>query len=316
MNKQEIRNHILKTQWESWHKTGHFASLWGSVFPYNVPEQEADNIMEVVRELEDEGYFCLDFNGELTGKGIVYTEEQNLVNAEKVLYHQELRHKILSFLFQLHESKERSEIHITKLAAELNLDIGKLAEEHQVLAELGLVKDSHPSISRKGIEYWKEHLLLESFKNEFSDLANLKGVTPQQRGMALQKLLAKVIDFAGYPTEEGVRRSHEEIDITVEYNGKYYLIECKWEKEKTKSFVIRELYGKIENRSEMRGMCASIAGFTEGAEKQVFEYANKRTIPLFGKEDISQIIHNPKSFKPLMDEKLKRLLIKKEVFWR
>lgn len=315
MNKQYIRNKILKIQWEGWRENGEQPSIYGGVFDHNPPEKEAEIINEVMGELEAEGYFSDGF-AELTGKGIDYAEKQNLVDAEKVSYHWELRHKILSLFYQLHESEERSDIHLNNLSYELNIDTGKLAQELHVLSALDYVKQSEQSISGKGIEYWKEHLLLESFECDFLDLANLRGITPQKRGLALQRHLAKVINFAGYPTEESVKRSHEEIDITIEYNGNYYLTECKWVKKKTESGIIRELYGKIENRSEMRGICFSMSGFTEGAEKQVFENANKRTILLFGKEDVLQVINNPKSFKSLLDEKLKKLLIKKEVLWK
>jgi predicted transcriptional regulator with HTH domain len=278
--------------------------------------------MEVIENLQSEELYSENYRGELTGRGIIHTEEQNLVDKERVLYHRNLRHKILSILFQIYKSEGYSaEIPLTKLTEIINketngFDINKIGNEYHLLSQIGLVKKVHPSISREGIEYWNTYLLLESFKNEFSDLENLKGITPQKRGRALQKLLAQVIKFAGCNTDEGVRRSHEEIDVTFEYNGNLFLIECKWEKEKTEAPVVRELKGKLDNRSEIKGMLASIAGFTSGTEDQVFEYINQKIILLFGKEDILQIINNPNSFKSLVDEKYKKLIVKKEVLWK
>ena len=317
MDKQEIRNHILKTEWESWHESGHFASLWGSVFPYDVSEQEADNIMEAVRELETEGYFCLDFQGELTRKGIAYTEEQNLVDADKVLYHRELRRKILSFLFQLHESKGRSEIHITQLAAELNIDMNRLDEEYRVLTSLGYAKHPNPSISREGIEYWKEQLLLKSLKSEFFDLENLQNINPQQRGRELERLISEVLEFAGFHAEANVTTSYEQIDVAIHRIREfYYLIECKWEKKPIEADVVDKLFGKLSRRATTYGILMSMSGFTKGCVDCVKDFTSQKLILLFGKSDIEEIIAFPNSFDSLLNEKHKELVLRRNVVWK
>lgn len=163
MNKQEIRNHILKTLWDSWDRNKHIG-LYHGVFSQQAFDEFEDTIIEVVEELKSKGLFNDNYGGELTGRGIIYAEEQNVANPERLLYHQNLRHKILSFLFELGYSEC---IHLTKLADELNSGINEVGEEHHLLYQLGLVKSHDPSISREGIDYWNEYLRLESFKTEF-----------------------------------------------------------------------------------------------------------------------------------------------------
>lgn len=318
MNKQEIRNHILKTQWESWHENGHFAYLFGSVFPHDVSEQEADNIMEVARELIAEGYYRDEFGGELTGKGIFYTEEQNLVDAEKVLYHRNLRHKILFYLFQLYENKGYSEcIHLTKLTEEINVDINKLDDDYQVLSELGLVKKLHPSISREGIEYWKEQLLLKSLKSKFFDLENLQNINPQQRGRELERLISEVLEFAGFHAEANVTTSYEQIDVAIHRIREfYYLIECKWEKKPIEADIVDKLFGKLSRRATTYGILMSMSGFTKGCIDCVKDFTSQKLILLFGKSDIEEIIAFPNSFDSLLNEKHKELILRRNVLWK
>jgi hypothetical protein len=134
-------------------------------------DEFGDTIGEVTQELESEGLYRGDYD-ELTSKGIIYAEEQNLADPERVLYHQNLRHKILSFLFQFGESKGYWE-YITELAEEMNADINQIDEEYRLLYERGLVKNDYPSISREGIDYWKNYLRLESFKDEFKRISRL-----------------------------------------------------------------------------------------------------------------------------------------------
>lgn len=315
MNKQEIRNDILKTQWESWHESGRLPRVFGGVFDYQQPEQEAEKIDEVMRELDAEGYFSYKL-AKLTSKGIVYAEEQDLVDAEKVLYHWEIRHKILSFLFQLHESKGRSEIHITQLAAELNIDMDKLDEEYRVLTALGYVKHPNPSINSAGIEYWNEQLLLESFKKRFSDLANLENITPQQRGRKLEKLISEISEFVGWQQEPNVTTSYEQIDVVIRRNLEVFLIECKWEKKPVEADAVDKLFGKLSRRAGTYGILMSMSGFTKGSDDCVKDFTNQKIILLFGKTDIEEIIAFPNSFNSMLIEKYKELVLRRKVVWK
>ncbi|MDQ3040983.1 MAG: restriction endonuclease [Acidobacteriota bacterium] len=313
MNKQEIKNHILKTFWDSWDKNKNI-SLYLGVFSPEIYEQNEDTIDEIIEELKSKEFYNDSYGGEMTGKGIVYSESQNLVEAERIQYHQSLRHKILSFLFQLYESKGYSEcIHLLELTKKLEADIDEIAKEHQLLGEIGLVKNHHPSISREGIEYWNEHLLLESFKNEFSDLTNLKDITPQQRGKKLEFLMAKVLEFSGWRQEPNVETSYEQIDVVIHKNREFYLIECKWEKDPSEAEVIDKLFGKLSRRAGTGGILISMSGFTKGSVDCVKDFTNQKLILLFGKEDIEQIISNPKSFEELFNNKYKELVMRRNV---
>jgi hypothetical protein len=316
MNKQEIRNHILKTLWDSWDKNNNIG-LYLGVFSPLMFEQFEDTIVEVIENLQSEELYRDSYGGELTGKGIKHAEEQNLADAERVLYHQNLRHKILSLLFQLNESKGYSaSIQLTELTKEINTDINEIGEEHHLLCELGLVKNHHPSITREGIDYWNKYLLLESFKNEFLDLENLEGITPQQRGRKLEQLISEVLEFAGWNQEANVTTSYEQIDVVIHHNREFYLIECKWEKDPIEADAIDKLFGKLSKRIGTNGFLMSMSGFTSGTIQNVQDSANQKLILLFGKEDIEEIIVNPNSFELLLNEKYKELVMRRKAIYK
>ncbi len=320
MNKEEIRNHILKNFWNSWDKDKSIGLYHGVISPSMLEEFE-DIITEVIEDLQSEELYDENYGGELTGKGIIHTEEQNLVDEERVLYHRNLRHKILSFLFHLYKTEGYSaEIHLIKLTEIINnetneFDTNKIDNEYEILRQIGLAKKTHPSISREGIEYWNEHLLLESFRDEFTDLANLKGITPQQRGIKLENLISKVLEFAGWQQEANVTTSYEQIDVVIHYNREFYLIECKWEKKPIEADVVDKLFGKLSRRAGTHGILMSMSGFTKGCENCVKDLTNQKLILLFGKEDIEQIVSNPKSFEELFNNKYKELVMRRNVVW-
>jgi hypothetical protein len=73
-----------------------------------------------------------------------------------------------------------------------------------------------------------------------------------------------------------VRTSNEEIDIIISKEREYYLLECKWENKRIGARVIREVFGKLGNRADVRGIVISMSGFTKGAVEQVEKYANRK----------------------------------------
>jgi restriction endonuclease Mrr len=138
---------------------------------------------------------------------------------------------------------------------------------------------------------------------------------PQQRGREFQKLFARIVGLSGWSYEEGVRTSHEEIDLIVHKNRDYYLIECKWEKEPIEGPVVRELYGKLGNRTDIRGVLVSMSGFTSGAVKQVQDFANANLILLFGQEDVNALISGKSSFEDFIGEKHHQLVTRRIVHY-
>lgn len=76
------------------------------------------------------------------------------------------------------------------------------------------------------------------------------------------------------------------MDVLFYREREYYLVECKWEKDPIEAPIVRELSGKLANRWDVRGVIASMSGFSIGAVIQAQEYAGKHIILFFGPADI------------------------------
>jgi HJR/Mrr/RecB family endonuclease len=141
---------------------------------------------------------------------------------------------------------------------------------------------------------------------DFDAIARLE---PQPRGREFQKLFARMIaQHEGWSEEEGVRTSDEEIDVIVNRDREYYLVECKWERHGVEAKVIRDLYSKLTDRANTQGLVASLSGFTRGAVEHVQKKASDRIILLFGPWDVCALMYGRVSFDDLLGEKYDALV--------
>ena len=100
-------------------------------------------------------------------------------------------------------------------------------------------------ITYRGLDFVKDYRKRRELSDEFERVSEMM---PQPRGRALQKLLAKIIEQHGRSQDEGIRTTHEEMDVIVYKDREYYLLESKWEKNPIEADVVRELYWKLGNR--------------------------------------------------------------------
>lgn len=145
---------------------------------------------------------------------------------------------------------------------------------------------------------------------EFEELSVME---PRSRGRALQKLLAKVFAYQGWPQFEGLRTSNEEMDIIVYRGREYYFIECKWEKGPVETEVVDKLSGKLARRPDVKGIIASMSGFSKGSIAAVQGHANTRVILLFGPRDVSSMIHGETMLESLIDDKYREFVTRQKV---
>jgi len=63
------------------------------------------------------------------------------------------------------------------------------------------------------------------------------------------------------------------MDVMIHKGRDFFGIECKWEKKPIQAGVIRELFGKLGNRIDVKGIIVSMSGFSKGAIVEVQGYA-------------------------------------------
>ncbi|HEY8186672.1 MAG TPA: restriction endonuclease [Pyrinomonadaceae bacterium] len=279
---------------------------------------DARRFENVVDRLEDEGLIKPMMMGglyyELDVRGIMEAEESGIAPQG------------------LKEANEKARTHMLVMLAEVFDEQGSLygvanselyqktgLEHVQATANLLVLHDLYlaepfanalTKITSRGLDVVDEYKERRSIADEFERLFELN---PQPRGRALQKLIARLVEKSGWGQDEGVRTSNEEMDVILFREREYYLLESKWEKDPVEANVIRELFGKLENRIDVRGMVVSMSGFSDGAVKQVYDYIGKRVILLFGEQDVKYLIYQKIKFDELLNAKYKALITTKKV---
>jgi restriction endonuclease len=95
-------------------------------------------------------------------------------------------------------------------------------------------------------------------------LIELSEMAPHPRGYAFEAWLCDAFNFYGLEAREPFRNRGEQIDGSFVLQGETYLLEAKWESEKTSAKDLHAFQGKLEQKAAWaRGLFVSNSGFTE-----------------------------------------------------
>jgi len=95
-------------------------------------------------------------------------------------------------------------------------------------------------------------------------LIALRSLTPQKRGFAFEGFLNDLFDISGLAPRGSFRLVGEQIDGSFQLGQDIYLVEAKWENQKTGQSDLLSFSGKVEGKAQWsRGVFISYTGFTE-----------------------------------------------------
>lgn len=320
MKQSDIERIILRTLYEAF-----FFSLEGVTAHKIHAEIEVDEITfgNVVERMKYQGLIqpgMTDGNQIyyiITPRGILRAEEQDIPAEELMNRNHHVRAAVLDTLARWYEQKGALEVvHQETLVQEINTDVEVLKPNLTVLLAMGYIRPVHsptgPSyiITPPGfdaIEIWRER---NEIIREFENMVNLK---PQPRGRKFQELFARVIEQSGWLQKESVSTSNEEMDVIVYKEREYYLVECKWEQHRVQAKIVRELYGKLSKRDDMKGIVVSMSRFTAGAIEDAQTFISSKMILLFGPEDVHSMIYGRLSFDELLNKKHQKAITNREI---
>jgi len=272
---------------------------------------------KVADRLSDESYIRSYASGYayiITTRGIIEAEQRDFIPAEKKNANQEARILILRHLADVYERGDiNSEASFDEIMQQTRLGQKTLLQNSQVLDELGYTESISMGMSKithEGLNAFEEWKIRKQLSSDFETISKLK---PHKRGMQFQSLFRRVLESALWRAEEGVRTSHEEMDVILSRGREYYLAECKWEKDPIEAEVVRELLGKLANRVDVKGLIVSMSGFTQGAIEQALQSASQRIILLFGPNDVRSLVYGQDSFDALLDSKYNALITRKKM---
>jgi Holliday junction resolvase-like predicted endonuclease len=113
-------------------------------------------------------------------------------------------------------------------------------------------------------------LKLRELIARYGAMRRLDGFTPQTRGTELNKLIADVLDCYGIRASASVGQGYGEIDVTFTIEGIRFVLEAKWEQEKTDTGKISKLQKRVRQRLITTvGVFVSMAGYTPEAVDDV-----------------------------------------------
>lgn len=95
-------------------------------------------------------------------------------------------------------------------------------------------------------------------------LIELSAIAPHPRGYAFEAWLRDAFNFYGLEAREAFRNRGEQIDGSFVLQGETYLLEAKWESERTPAKDLHAFQGKLEQKAAWaRGLFVSNSGFTD-----------------------------------------------------
>jgi len=150
----------------------------------------------------------------------------------------------------------------------------------------------------------------EKLQERFLDIHNL---SPQQKGYALEKLFADLMEASGIPVEKPFNNLGEQIDGAIKYEGRYYLIELKWRADQTDPKQLRDFYVKLIGKPDGRGIFLSMSGFTDGAVKTL-PHGKEINMMLLDGVHLSNVLFGHYTFHQLLDHAIKTVSLKGEIY--
>ncbi|NOK63790.1 MAG: hypothetical protein GFH27_549283n22 [Chloroflexi bacterium AL-W] len=307
-----LRELVEVNQQEVWAGTANLYSL--------LRQMMADKIAfwNAVTQMVDAGFIQGDEYGNYitTAMGALTAEDEDLPPQNLVDHNQSTRICLLCILANAyHEQGFQTSIDIEELSQKTGCNIDVIKPNLVILNQLGHTipdrgKTKSFHITQTGMQQVTAYQEVERLKAEFKSITKLG---PHERGRAFQRIFAQAVEQNGWLQEESTRTHNEEIDIIVYKGREYYIIECKWEKKRVGAEIIRELYGKLSNRIDVRGIVISMSGFTKGAVDQAQECIPNKLILLFGKQDAQNIVDGKLAFEEVLDTKYKEAITKRKI---
>lgn len=317
MNTEEIRAIILRELYQQYFlsdESFRMKPFWETL---SFEERAFINIIDRMRDeglLKGRAGWAYDIKPE----GIILFEQQSIYSKELIQRNDRIRTRILLTLADVYENQGTQYTFPKSGFYENNNEEAIIIDANlRFLRDTFYVEstgNARYKITVKGIKIAEAVRKTRRYGDEFDATSQMEN--PQARGRALQKLFASFIREQGWDCQEGARTAGEEMDVIISREREFWLTECKWEKKPIGAAVIREMYGKLGNRVDVKGIVISMSGFTGPADTQAEDYIGQKLILLFGEQDIKELFFGEISFTDLLNAKYKDAVTKRKITFR
>jgi len=144
---------------------------------------------------------------------------------------------------------------------------------------------------------------LEQLRAEYLDLLANK-TSRQQRGYALERILAELSRLSHLETTEAFRVVGEQVDGAVKFDGDHYLIEAKWQERSASNEPVYQFAGKVTGKLYGRGLFISVNGFSPEVIRSLVIGKEIQTLFVDG-EDLILVLEGHLNMREMIDRKVK-----------
>lgn len=130
--------------------------------------------------------------------------------------------------------------------------------------------------------------------------------SPQTRGIAFEKLWREVLKFHGWHPKK-ITIAGEDNDFTAIRNGEHVVGEVRWYAKPMTGGKAREFLAKLDPRPATIGLFVSFSGFDDGARAVFRRAVNSKTVVLFARPEIDEILLAGADPGGLFDERLREV---------
>lgn len=144
---------------------------------------------------------------------------------------------------------------------------------------------------------------LAELRTEYLDLLANK-TSRQQRGYALERILAELARLSRLETTEAFRVNGEQVDGAVKFDGEHYLIEAKWQEKSASNEPVYQFAGKVAGKLYGRGLFISVNGFSLEVIRSLVIGKEIQTLFIDG-EDLILVLEGHLTMREMIDRKVK-----------
>ena len=138
----------------------------------------------------------------------------------------------------------------------------------------------------------------------YEALMSLTARSPQDRGFAFEKFLQKTFNAFGLEAEKPFRLTGEQIDGSFHLDGDTYLLEAKWQNDRTGAGDLHAFHGKVDTRAAWaRGLFVSYSGFTD---EGLVAFGRARKVICMDGLDLSETLRRKIALTDILHRKVRK----------
>lgn len=257
----------------------------------------------------------------ITPWGALHAERASIAPRDLAVANSRARRLLLD-KYAPHSGGRAPRLHYNEILAAV-ATIGDIAENlvganHQLLWDAGQINPGSGTgffvISYEGkgaLQEWRERTaLLEAFE------ALPHAPTPQERGRRFQSLCGRLVARSDWQVEESVIAPGEEIDLFLNRQEAFYLVECRWWNEPVGAKEIRDFAGKLGQRLGVPGIFVSMSGYSADAKQLVENVTSGTPMVLVGPQEVRELFEGVLGFDDLLATKRRALISRRRADWR